>query len=172
MVSGYYGGKFRSSRYISCFCCKLPVQALCPLRGCRISASLIQVNLSHASYHHGMHSGRSAILKNSTAKLDSGLLGFLILCGDIASNPGPKFQHPCGLCSKAVRSNQRAVQCDSCDVWYHVKCMQMSTHVYEALANSSCIWECVVCGLPNFSSSLFESSHSKLQIIFGLWTRI
>ena len=34
----------------------------------------------------------------------------------------------------------------------------MSSHVYEALANSSCIWECVVFGLPNFSSSLFESS--------------
>ena len=53
--------------------------------------------------------------------------------------------------------NER-LQCNYCDVWYHVKCMQMSTQVYEALANSSCIWECVVCGLPNFSSSLFKSS--------------
>ena len=34
----------------------------------------------------------------------------------------------------------------------------MSTHIYEALANSSYIWEYVVCGLPNFSSSLFDSS--------------
>ena len=125
-----------------------------------------------ASYHHGTNGGRSAILKKSTAKLDSGLLGLLILCGDISSNPGSKCKHPCGICSKSVRSDQRAVQCDSCDVWYHVKCMQMNTHVYEALANSSCTWECVICGLPNFSSSLFESSTTKVQTISGLWTRI
>ena len=37
-------------------------------------------------------------------------------------------------------------------------CKWTPMDVYEALANSSCIWECVVCGLPNFSSSLFESS--------------
>ena len=137
---------------------KSPEQDLYSLRDYRISASLTQISLVHASYHHGTNGGRSAILKKSTAELDSGLLGLLILCGDISSNPGPKCKHPCGICSKTVRSNQRAVQCDSCNAWYHVKCMQMNTHVYEALANSSCIWECVVCGLPNFSSSLFESS--------------
>ena len=164
-----YGIEFQSSRYISCFCStclppdvprwhQSPEQDLYSLHDYRISASLTQISLVHASYHHGTNGGRSAILKKSTAELDSGLLGLLILCGDISSNPGPKCKHPCGICSKTVRSNQRAVQCDSCNAWYHVKCMQMNTHVYEALANSSCIWECVVCGLPNFSSSLFESS--------------
>ena len=102
---------------------KSPEQDLYSLLDYRISASLTQISLVHASYHHGTNGGRSAILKKSTAELDSGLLGLLILCGDISSNPGPKCKHPCEICSKTVRSNQRAVQCDSCNAWYHVKCM-------------------------------------------------
>ena len=36
----------------------------------------------------------------------------------------------------------------------------MNTIVYKALENSSCSWICCQCGLPNFSSSLFDSSQS------------
>ena len=85
------------------------------------------------------------------------LLSLLLLNGNIEVNPGPKLRYPCGMCSKAVTRNQRGIQCVGCDVWFHTKCMQMSSQVYEALANSSCTWVCSNCGLPNFSSSLFES---------------
>ena len=36
----------------------------------------------------------------------------------------------------------------------------MNDHIYDSLANSSCIWVCTSCGLPNFSTSLFDSIHS------------
>ena len=125
-----------------------------------ISSSLAELNLVEASYHHDTNGGRPAILKRTRslqANAGFDLLGMLLLCGDISLNPGPRCQYPCGVCSKAVKSNQRGVQCDYCDVWYHAKCMGMNTKIYEALAYSSCIWECSDCGFPNFSSSLFES---------------
>ena len=76
-------------------------------------------------------------------------------------NPGPtKF--PRGYCSKPVKSNQHAVCCDDCDIWYHVRCMSMSPEVYQALNNSYTSWICCACGLPNFASSLF-SSHSSVS---------
>ncbi|XP_072181424.1 uncharacterized protein [Diadema setosum] len=33
----------------------------------------------------------------------------------------------------------------------------MATPIYEALANSSVSWQCVACGMPQFSTSLFDS---------------
>ena len=95
---------------------------------------------------------------NGTSTFNPSLLrsSSLLLCGDISSNPGPtKF--PCGLCTKPVKVNQRGIQCDYCDFWFHVKCLNMDPIIYEALANSSCIWECDQCGFPNFSSSLMTS---------------
>ena len=83
-----------------------------------------------------------------------------ISCSGSILNPGPtKF--PCGYCSKPVKSNQKAICCDNCDVWYHVRCMDMPPEVYEALNNSYTSWICCDCGFPNFSSSLF-TSHSSL----------
>ena len=42
--------------------------------------------------------------------------------------------------------------------WYHVECLNLSNEIYEALANTSVEWICCNCGLPNFSSSLFEEA--------------
>ena len=49
------------------------------------------------------------------------LLLYLILCGDVELNPGP-VQFPCDLCGRAVRLNDRGIQCDSCNSWIHAKC--------------------------------------------------
>ena len=74
-------------------------------------------------------------------------------------NPGP-VKFPCGICKRPEKVNQRVVCCDSCDLWYHTNCMSMPLEVYKDLNNSYTSWICYQCGLPNFSSSLFESSSS------------
>ena len=71
------------------------------------------------------------------------------------SNPGPRPpKFPCGICQKAVKWSTPGVQCDSCKLWYQQDCMGMGDHIYFALKNVS--WECFNCGLPNFSSSIFD----------------
>ena len=47
----------------------------------------------------------------------------LLLCGDVQVHPGPNTpQLPCTVCSRGIRSNSKAVSCDGCDEWTHLKC--------------------------------------------------
>lgn len=92
------------------------------------------------------------------------LLNLILLCGDISINPGPNWKFPYGLCKKPVKCNQRGIQCDSCDSWLHVRCLEMNIDEYEILANSSCTWFCPNCDLPNFETILLESSTSSLYL--------
>ncbi|KAK6970314.1 hypothetical protein BgiMline_025959, partial [Biomphalaria glabrata] len=52
---------------------------------------------------------------------------------------------------------QKAIQYDTCDEWYHASCLHMNTPVYYALGNKDASWHCVPCGLPQFTSGLFDS---------------
>lgn len=51
----------------------------------------------------------------------------ILLSRDINLSP---VKDRCFLCNKGFRSNQKAVQCDSCDNWYHVKCVGMKNCEY------------------------------------------
>lgn len=73
---------------------------------------------------------------------------------DIQTNPSP-VKYPCQICNKAVKWTTPGVCCDSCDGWYHKDCMGMNSAVYEGLTNIS--WYCCSCGLPNFSTTLFDT---------------
>lgn len=107
----------------------------------------------------------TSIQVNTYGKRSKNLTRFvttlLLLSGDIQLNPGPA-KYPCGQCSKPVKSNQRGILCDFCDVWFHARCLNIDKIAYNALANSSCVWGCPTCGLPNYSTSLL-SSVSDLQ---------
>ena len=121
----------------------------------------VSIYISHQHQQADTHirPGRSSSL----------IASFLLsLAGDIELNPGPyKPKHPCLICTKAVRWNQKAVQCDQCDGWYHKECMGMSTHVYEAMAGDIS-WICCSCGIPNFSSALFtDTMNFTLQNSFS-----
>ena len=60
----------------------------------------------------------------------------IILSGDVSLNPGP-VRHPCSLCLKPVAKNHRAILCDNCDLWAHIKCENISTKIYAEMANSN-----------------------------------
>ena len=85
----------------------------------------------------------------------------IVLGGDIETNPGPS-KYPCKICNKPVARTHRALQCDECDQWVHIKCGDISPIEYENLGKSSAAWICHVCGFPNFSTS-FGSTESILR---------
>ena len=95
------------------------------------------------------------------------LFSLLLLSGDLELNPGPVFKFPCGDCSRPCKSNQAAIQCDSCDTWYHKKCLSMNSQIFKTLSNSSATWICCQCGLPNFSQDLFNSNPLQCQNSFN-----
>ena len=87
------------------------------------------------------------------------LILLLLLAGDVESNPGPvrTVRDKCNICNKSCTRRQRAIQCDTCNEWYHAACLHMNTPVYMALENKDVSWHCVQCGMPQFSSGLFNS---------------
>ena len=71
-------------------------------------------------------------------------------------NPGPRpCKYPCGYCKKAVNGQHQEFVV-TCNTWFHQECLGMKDCIYTALKNVS--WECTTCGLPNFSSALFETT--------------
>ncbi|KAJ8287062.1 hypothetical protein GJAV_G00046610 [Gymnothorax javanicus] len=90
----------------------------------------------------GRYGGNSKQQRNSqlsTYKADASslLLTFsLLICGDVHPCPGPVVKrapkYPCVTCQKAVRSNSKAVSCDNCEEWTHIKCGEISLATYNS----------------------------------------
>ena len=92
------------------------------------------------------------------------ILLLLLLAGDIETNPGPRTpKYPCGECKKACTSykgSQASILCDSCNSWFHSKCVGLIDVVFDTLGRCDLPWECYKCDIPNISTSLFDSSIS------------
>ena len=69
---------------------------------------------------------------------------------------------PCGICCKPVASNHRAVQCDVCDLWIHIKCNSISPKEYEKLMESDNQWTCIKCF--NETVPFSETSNEILKL--------
>ena len=85
----------------------------------------------------------------------------LILSGDIELNPGPTYKYPCVRCEKPVRRNQKGIQCDTCDKWYHSNCVPISDAEYFRLSNCDDVFSCALCSLPCLSESFFTCSSTS-----------
>ena len=81
----------------------------------------------------------------------------LLKCGDINPNPDPtKF--PCVCCERPCKNNQRALQCDGCNLWCHAKCTYVSQDEYNRLSSSDDTWYCNACTFKWISDSFFSGS--------------
>ena len=95
---------------------------------------------------------------------------YILHAGDTEPNPGPEF--PCNICNHECDWSRYAVQCDSCNLWYHADCMNMCSEVYAMLEDSNVTWICCTCGLPNFASSLSSSRSTILTNSFSTLSSI
>ena len=112
---------------------------------------------------------RLFIYTKAKRTLNNHSLVFLILsAGDIEINPGP-IKNPCAICLKPVASRHKAVSCDSCNLWAHIKCTSMSTEDYKALQtkdnfNFVCA-RCLQCELPFIENEFTENRAEPLPIL-------
>lgn len=64
-------------------------------------------------------------------------LARLVISGDIALNPGPATSDNsstcCSVCKKQVLVNHRAIECDICNYWCHIKCGEVLPREYRRL---------------------------------------
>ena len=67
-------------------------------------------------------SGKPTRSKLLLTKPSNSLQIILLLSGQISPNPGP-LCYPFVECGKAVRTNQKGLQCDDCLCWCHSSCI-------------------------------------------------
>ncbi len=100
--------------------------------------------------------GKNILMQQFTISLYLAAMMLANSC-DIELNPGPPAKFPCGVCAKPVKWTDRGICCDSCQKWYHISCQCMSTQMYNTVGASNISWECLNCGIPNFSSGIFDT---------------
>ena len=61
-----------------------------------------------------------------------------------------EIKFPCAICKKTVAKNHKALQCDLCDQWIHIKCNLIDKKTCEKLKHDTSFWFCI-----NFSDNIF-----------------
>ena len=64
--------------------------------------------------------------------------------------PPSSPKDPCSSCHKNVNKNHRAILCDICDQWIHLKCNLLNRNDYKKLQNDPSPFFCLPC-----SSTIF-----------------
>ena len=56
-----------------------------------------------------------------------------------------RIKNPCIVCGRSVAKNHKALQCDYCDQWVHIKCNLIDKKTYELLKQDESPWSCIRC---------------------------
>ena len=67
--------------------------------------------------------------------------------GDVSK--GASNTTKCGTCNKEVADTDKALECEVCLDWYHIRCQKVTIRLYEALKSADdedgCSWFCSFC---------------------------
>jgi len=80
------------------------------------------------------------------------------------SSTGTTTESQCGECLVGVKQNDKALQCDLCNTWVHIKCGRVSDSMYNSLKKASkdgtgVKWFCDKC------EPQFEKIKSELRLV-------
>ena len=81
-------------------------------------------------------------LSHTSKSISSFQLKRLILSGDVCPNPGPA---KCPVCIKTVARNHRALNCNLCQQWIHIKCGDVKPKDFKQIQSTRSNWSCSVC---------------------------
>ena len=79
----------------------------------------------------------------------------------------------CGHCNKLVKNDSPAMECEICNLWYHIKCQGITKAEYEYIKRGSkkttlskLHWYCLTCDriAVNFMKTM-ANLHTKHQIL-------
>ena len=89
-----------------------------------------------------------------------------------ADEPNPRY--PCGACNKNVSERSKAIQCDSCNYWNHIRCDEITPYSYEKLLKlpqakrDKIIHYCKKCKEDNFPFQKLSDDEFITSIIKNL----
>ena len=76
-----------------------------------------------------------------------------------------RIKYPCTVCGRSVAKNHKALQCDFCDQWVHIKSNLIDKKTYELLKQDEAPWSCIKCTkniFPFASADSPTSNHDHL----------
>ena len=72
----------------------------------------------------------------------------------------PKF--PCRICAKNVHDKDKAVKCEPCELWIHIKCNKLNYFDHRYLQNCDESWYCIDCCSTIFPFNSLSSNKNFL----------
>ena len=77
------------------------------------------------------------------------------------TNPGP--MDICKSCNKGCRKKQKAIECNHCENWYHMKCINMANLEFLHLTNPKASWICIACICPLASGMSSSNEFERIS---------
>ena len=79
-------------------------------------------------------------------------------------------EYPCSVCLKCVKTNDRAIYCDICKKWVHIKCNKITPSKYKEMQNEtdSDTFICITCIRSELPFGFESNECLKLTIEKGL----